>query len=374
MKLLIAGEIFTPDIGGPATYSQKIASELTVCGWQVDLICYSDKKNKDSFNFKVFRIIRSKIKGWHYIKYFFKLLHLARSCDLIYAQGPVSSGLPAILVGKIFRKKVVVKVVGDYAWEQARNLKATEAGIDEFQSLKLSGKIKNLKKIESFVCASANKVIVPSQYLKRIVMGWGVEEDKIKVVYNSFEQIKIVDKKNRNKDLVVSVGRLVPWKGFDVLINLMPELLEFNPNFILKIFGNGPDKNKLKELIDELNLKEKVFIDNITHEKLINELFAAGVFVLNTGYEGLSHTILEAMAAEVPIVTTNIGGNPELIENNKNGFLVEYNNKEELKKAILKIYSQPELAQSFIDASRIKLEKFTFENMINETILALQSV
>ncbi len=127
-------------------------------------------------------------------------------------------------------------------------------------------------------------------------------------------------------------------------------------------------------MIDELNLKEKVFIDNITHEKLINELFAAGVFVLNTGYEGLSHTILEAMAAEVPIVTTNIGGNPELIENNKNGFLVEYNNKEELKKAILKIYSQPELAQSFIDASRIKLEKFTFENMINETILALQSV
>ena len=82
-------------------------------------------------------------------------------------------------------------------------------------------------------------------------------------------------------------------------------------------------------MINKLNLKEKVFITNLDHQALLEELSGAGIFVLNTGYEGLSHTILEAMAAEVPIVTTNIGGNPELIENNQNGILVEYNNKEE---------------------------------------------
>lgn len=374
MKLLIAGEIFTPDIGGPATYSQKIAQELSARGWQIDLLCYSSKKIKDQFNFKVYRIIRSKIKGWHYIKYFFKLFVLAFRADLIYAQGPVSSGLPAVLVSKILRKKLVVKVVGDYAWEQARNLKITEAGIDDFQNLKLSGKINFLKKIESFVCQKANLVIVPSQYLKKIVLGWGVNQNKIKVIYNSFDPVKLINKKTPDQNLIVSVGRLVPWKGFDVLINLMPELLEFNPNFILKIFGDGPQKSQLEDLINKLNLKEKVFITNLDHQALLEELSGAGIFVLNTGYEGLSHTILEAMAAEVPIVTTNIGGNPELIENNQNGILVEYNNKEELKRAILKIYSEPELRQKFIATSKTKLEKFTFENMIKETILALQSL
>ncbi len=367
MKLVIAAEIFPPDIGGPATYSKILAEQLSKQGWPVKLICYSTKIENDKYPFTVIRILRGQSTLSRYWQYLWYLLKMAnQDCDLIYAMGPLSSGLPAIIVGFLLSKKVVVKVVGDYAWEQARNLGNTEIGIDEFQKQNLSGKIGWLKKIEKFVCQKAAKVIVPSQYLKRIVSGWEVKENKIEVIYNSFE-LKLTDSP-KDKDLIISIGRLVPWKGFDTLIGLMPELLQDNPSFRLEIYGDGPQKEKLESLIAKLDLSKKVLIKNVIHDELMLKLASAEIFILNTAYEGLSHTILEAMAAGTPVITTNIGGNPELITDQKNGLLVEYNNKEQLKAAILKLYNNSELRQKFVENSKSVLEKFSFENMINQTI------
>lgn len=369
MKLLIAAEIFPPDIGGPATYSQKLAEELSKHqGWQVKIICYSDKIENDN----VIRILRQKNPIKHYLNYSLKLLKLAKDCDLIYAQGPISSGLPAIIVGFLRAKKVVVKVVGDYAWEQARNLGKTNLGIDEFQKQRPTGKIGWLKKIEGFVCGKATKVIVPSQYLKGIVMGWGVPEEKIEAIYNSFEFRKL--ELQKNKETIISIGRLVPWKGFIVLIEAVSELIGENYNFNLTIIGEGPEGNKLREKIKSLNLDHKITIAALPHNLVLETLNIAAIFVLNSEYEGLSHTILEAMASEVPIIATNTGGNPELIKDQENGILIEYNNKEQLKETILKLYNNPELRQKFIENSKEVLKKFTFENMINQTIKTLQSV
>ena len=75
----------------------------------------------------------------YYYKYFKQLKELATDADLIYAQGPVGSGKPALKVKKQTNKKLVVKVVGDYAWEQARGAGKTELGIDAFQNQKFGG-------------------------------------------------------------------------------------------------------------------------------------------------------------------------------------------------------------------------------------------
>ena len=77
---------------------------------------------------------------WHYFKYFCRLFFLSINFDTIYAMGPVSAGYPASRVAKFLGKKFVVKVVGDYAWEQARNLKLSKLEIDDFQQEKLVGK------------------------------------------------------------------------------------------------------------------------------------------------------------------------------------------------------------------------------------------
>ena len=90
------------------------------------------------------------------------------------------------------------------------------------------------------------------------------------------------------------------------------------------------------------------------------EYFKAGdIFVLNTGYEGFSHFLLEAMAMEIPIITTKVGGNAELIENGKEGILVEYNNKEELNKKIIELVKDETLTNRLVEQAKIKVAEFS---------------
>lgn len=372
MKVLLAAEIFPPDIGGPATYTVKLANALIKHGNQVEVVCYSTENQQDDFQFKVHRIIRSKFKLPHYYKYEKTLEKLASNFDVIYAMGPVGSGKSAMKVAKKLNKKLIVKVVGDYAWEQAQGAGKTNLLLDDFQKEKFSGKIGMLQKIERTVCQNANRVIVPSQYLKKIVSGWGVSEENIEVVYNS----KDIDHKIENQssqNTIISVGRLVSWKGFDTLIKIIAELDKDGVDLNLNIFGKGPDLERLNKLIADLKLEKKVSINHIAQNEVALKLANAQMFVLNTGYEGLSHAILEAMATGTPVIASNLGGNPELITDDENGILFEYNNKEQIKEAILKLHNDPELRQKFADNSKHKLQNFTFEKMINDTIKVLRN-
>lgn len=378
MKIIIAAEIFPPDIGGPATYSTRLAGELLARGHDVKLICYGEKDDV-KYSPSPIRISRQNKLPVRYVKYFWSLLKMSFSADVIYAQGPVSSGWPALWVKKILGKKLVVKVVGDYAWEQARNAKIFSGSLEDFQKLRFSGKTSWLKRIEKKVCQKADAVIVPSCYLKNIVAGWGVVGEKIKVVYNSFTKINLMIGKNQakekiklNGDLILSIGRLVGWKGFPALIEIMPRLLSVNPNFKLIIIGEGPEKETLEKKISSLKLQDKIFLTGkINYPEIILYLKAVDLFVLNSGYEGLSHTILEAMAAGVPIIASKIGGNLELIKHNYNGWLVDYNDKEALFNSILNLWRDKNLQNKFTDNSEKFLEKFEFSKMIEETIKVL---
>ncbi|MDD2807007.1 MAG: glycosyltransferase family 4 protein [Patescibacteria group bacterium] len=365
MKLVIAADIFPPDIGGPATYSLKLAEKLTALGWQVKLVCYSDQEHQDNFSFAVARINRQHHVIARYWRYFVILFSLSADADVIYAQGPVSAGLPAALVAKLLKKKLVVKIVGDYAWEYARNSKKSTLGIDEFQTARLTGKVRRLKKIETWVCRRADKIITPSFYLKKIVSGWGINDGKIEVIYNSEPTSRYtISPAAINKNQLLSVGRLVPWKGFEVLIEVVKELNDQNDHFNLIILGDGPDKKNLVKKISSFGASEFVLIKTASQLEVVDEMSQSGIFILNSGYEGLSHTILEAFSAGVPVIASNIGGNPELITDGENGILVEYNNKEQLKAAIIKIANDDELRKSFIDKSTTVLENFSESRML----------
>ena len=107
MKVLIATSIFPPDIGGPATYSKILADELPKHGVDVDVLSYGFISHEAP---KIFR----------YLFYFLKIFKRAFGADLIYAQDPVF-GLAPCVASLILRKPFVLKVVGDYAWEQGVN-------------------------------------------------------------------------------------------------------------------------------------------------------------------------------------------------------------------------------------------------------------
>jgi glycosyltransferase involved in cell wall biosynthesis len=379
-KIFIAAEIFPPEVGGPATYAVNLANTLNSQGWDVRILCYG-KPDKGVLNngIKINWVLGTLPIYFKYLYYFRMLCWFSRGYKTIYAMGPVASGLPASWVAELFNKKLIVKVVGDYAWEQAMNSGKTNLLIDDFQKEKFGGKIGKLQKIERQVCKKADVVITPSEYLKNIVKDWGVEKDKIKVVYNSYNInrkyfISADEEKKRNN--IVSVGRLVPWKGFETLIKVIYELNKEGNNFKLNIVGKGPEKEKLLKIIKEQNLEDNIKINYLKQEKVGEAILNSEIFVLNTGYEGLSHVILETLGAGTPVITTNVGGNPELIQNGFNGTLVEYNNKKQLKKSILDLHNDVKLKQKYIkngDMTRNKPE-FSGKKMIKDTINVVENL
>ncbi len=218
---------------------------------------------------------------------------------------------------------------------------------------------------------------MPSNYLKKIVMMWGVKEEKIKVVYNAVALKDAIESKEelRKKfeikgSIIFSAGRLVPWKGFELLIEIMKDL----PDSKLLIAGEGPLREKLEKKIKDLDLKNKVkLVGRLEQDDLLKKIKASDLFVLNTGYEGLSHQLLEVMKVGTPIITTEVGGNPEVIENNKDGILVGYNDKEAIVSAISSILIDNK-GENFVKNAKDKLSLFGKKRMIIETIKVLENI
>jgi len=409
MKVLITTGIFPPDIGGPASYGSTLARELSK-NFSVALITYSSRsKFPDDKNqpFKIVRVAKWIPKFLRHIVFFLKTLSAAKDADVIFSLNAVSAGLPSLWAAKMGKKKFFVKIVGDYAWETAVNKSKTFFLIDDFQKPKRRGWIGILHKLQTKVCKGADSVIVPSAYLANMVKNWGVPEGKIKVVYNGVDPVRSrardevaspsrtagaatsngvdfkkadMSKEEARKEIgiagniILSVGRLVPWKGFRMLIKIMPQLLEINQFVRLVIAGDGPERRALDSIIKNMRLENKVFLVGGKSKRELSILMAAAdVFILNTAYEGFSHQILEAMAAGVPVVTTAVGGNREVIRQGENGFMVRYNDEFNLMEAIKTIWQTPELRERFIEEGRKTVERFSREKMISETVKILTS-
>ena len=386
-KITIAAGSFWPDIGGPSSYIKTIAPRLVDAGFSIDLIARSKKKKypEDSeIGWMIHRIKNLPGKPLNYLRYFLKLLKVAKNSMTIYAQGPVSSGCPAYLANKFLKKKFIVKITGDYAWEQfhVKNPNLDIVDVLDFQNKKISGKFNILRKIQMKVAQAADKVIVPSRFLAKVVGYWGVKNENIKVVYNGtdFKPVQMEKEKARREigisgNVILSAGRLVPWKGFRMLIKVMPELLS-NDQFVrLGIGGEGPEMENLKLMKNNLGLNGKVFLVGKKSQKELKiYLAAADIFVLNTAYEGFSHQILEAMASGVPVITTNAGGNTELIKQGENGFMVKYNDELNLIEAIKGVFDNKNIREKFIKEGRKTARKFTVKKMTDETIEVFNSL
>ncbi|MEK7091545.1 MAG: glycosyltransferase, partial [Patescibacteria group bacterium] len=212
--ILVATGLFPPDIGGPATYSKILLEELPNRGFEVQILSFG--------------VVRHYPKVIRHLSYLIRVWRQLATVERIYALDPVSVGWPVLLACFFRRRSYWLRVAGDYAWEQGAQRFGVETQLDEFSvsSQGYAWPVQILKKVQTLVAKRAERIIVPSHYLKKIVSNWGIAPEKITVIYNAFENeisqneslSLIVDK----KPILFSVGRLVPWKGFSTLITLMP--------------------------------------------------------------------------------------------------------------------------------------------------------
>ncbi len=371
MKILIATGIYPPDIGGPATYSKLLNDELPKRGIGVAILSFGEVR-------KLPKVIR-------HCAYFFKLLKRSKGCDIIYAQDPVSVGLPTLLACKITGKKFFIRVAGDYAWEQAAQRHGVEDSIDEFQKKKYGFRTELLRSVQRFVVGRAHTVITPSIYFRSLVAGWSKRQKRVFHIYNGIEFPAITQSKNdarnqlgipSNSLAVVSAGRLVPWKGFFKLIDVIENLTKSataKSHYKLYIIGDGPDRSSLEKYVADKDLKSNVVLTgSIPRQRLFSYLIAANAFVLNTSFESFSFQIVEAMHAGAPVVSTDIGNIAEIVEDGKSGILLKPDDKEAFEAAILKVMNEPRFREEMVANAREKSKFFSINRTLDELCKLLE--
>ncbi len=368
-RLLIATPLYPPDIGGPATFAKMAVEEFPKRGVSVSLALFGDVLRLPS--------------GIRHLLFFLTVLRKGRNADVILALDPLGVGLPSAFAAKILRKPFILRVAGDRAWETGVQRSGISESLDTF-SAKRSGvfSLRIIQRLQRFVCSLARVCIVPSEYFKTILLNWGVTEGKIQVVYSAFEEPRDVgDKATARKELnlsgtiVLSAGRLVPWKGFGMLIDLMPEMRKQCNDLTFIVVGEGPERVALERKISELNLKEHIILTGkLDQKKLFSYIVASDAFVLNTGYEGFSHQLLEVMALGVPVVTTAVGGNVEIIRDGEEGLLVGYNDRDALKRTLVRLLSDEHLRRELAAKARQRIEAFGEEKAIVELVSLVNNI
>jgi len=307
MKILIATGIFPPEIGGPATYAALLRDEL--------------EKRGDKVIVLAFREVRRHSRWLRHLIYFSRILKEGRTSDLIFTQDTISTGFPSVMAAFFLRKKVVMRVAGDHAWEQAQQQYKVTDSIDEFQTKKYSLKIELMRSIQRYSVRHADVVITPSNYFSALVSGWLQNTREVKTIYNGIDLTVEFEKELKFPELtIISAGRLVPWKGFDTLIDALSEM----PRWKLLIAGDGPDKERLRAIAAEKGVADRVtFLGQISRPELFAVIHRSHICALLSTFESFSFQIVEAMHVGVPVIASDIGNLEEIIETGKNGVLID---------------------------------------------------
>ena len=362
-KILIATPLYPPSTGGPATFAQFAETHVAAFGGRVTVR-----------SFEPFLAGPYIIRHLRFLRILFKDAH---GVDTVLALDPLGVGMPALIAARLHGKRFVVRIAGDRAWETGQDRYGVRESLELFARRRLVAvPLIILKWLQWTVANLADAIIVPSEYMRSVVASWGIPEERISVVYSSIERATIAESRDAlrarykmHTPTIFSAGRLVPWKGFAVLIELVPALIEKFPNVHLYIAGDGPQKEQLRVIIKDKKLSEYVTLfGRLSRDDVARYAKASDVFVLNTGYEGFSHQLLEVMDQGTPIVATRVGGNPELIMDGENGLLVGYNDAAALTAALAKILGDAALARALGDRGRASLDRFTSENSLTALI------
>lgn len=365
MKILIATPLYPPEIGGPATHTKMLEEELPKYGIQFETV--------------PFQLVHKYPKIIRHLSYGYFLFKRARDVSFIYTLDGVSVGFPALVVSKLRRKPLVLRLGGDYAWEQGKQRFGVTRTLDDFtkeDKKQYAFFLRTLVWVQQRVAAYAFHIVLPSNYLASIVRQWPVDANKIKVISSSIDDLVLSYKPDVPDDSdtakIVSAGRLVPWKGFADLIEAVTQLSDKSAKLV--IVGEGPERTEIEKVLREKDIAKQVTLTGqMSKVELLRICADARAFVLNSSYEGLSHQLLEVMAIGIPVIATNVAGNAELVQDEVNGLLVPVGDTTSLKNALERLLTDEELRARIIKGGKETVQKFTPDAVMKEFLTLAHS-
>ena len=384
MRVLFVCGIYPPDAGGPALYARRLSREMVRNGHEVRVITLADAAGPfDDDGVLVERIQRFESTGHtaRSRRYWNLIRKHGRWAQLIYDNGcPWDTGFPCLVAKPFTRRPIVVKITGDVPWELLRFRRLIDDSLDDFQTKKYPAKYAALRWTQRFIVQRANHVITPSRYLQKLVLGWGADPGRVSVILNALNEGALdYDRSAPGPHLpvpedsfkVCTVARLVPHKGIDYIVDAVSNL----PGASLLIIGDGYERPLLDDQIKRLHVQDRVaLLGRLPHHDVLRVLSRSDLFVLNSEYEGLPHSVLEAFTLGVPAVVTDICGNPEVVTHGHNGFLVPVRDARALQARIKELMDNPGLRATFVQRSHEKLKDFSWRRLYNSTMALFEDV
>ena len=236
-----------------------------------------------------------------------------------------------------------------------------------------------IKRLWYVVQKRSDKIVTVSNSLKDVLIRkGGIRPDKITVIHNGIGLVNtqcdpIMEQKMRqelsidNSDRIIGcVGTLRSVKGHKYLIQAMPLILDKFPHTCLVLVGDGPLRNDLERLAEKLKVRERIMF--LGYRPDVSELMNIfDIFILPSLSEGLSNVLLEAMAASKPVIATNVGGNPEVVEDGRTGLLVPPKDPKKIAEAVNELLDNKNkrLEMGKAGLERVK-EKFSISKTVRE--------
>ena len=233
-----------------------------------------------------------------------------------------------------------------------------------------------IKKIEVFLHKRIKLIIANAKAVKKNIIDEGAPKNKVKVIHNGFVKPKPQKEKSSNslkkklgikeKSFVFLIlANLIPYKNHRLVIEAVDSLRKIiKKEFKVIFLGSGQNEYKkfLKDLIKKRKIKKYFIFKNRT-KYIYNFLSITNVGISSSQEEGLSNSLIEFMSFGIPTIATKVGGNSE-ITNNRNGFLIESNNKEQLVKAMKTLMSDKKLLNDKSIKSIKDSKKFNLKKMV----------
>jgi glycosyltransferase involved in cell wall biosynthesis len=357
-KVLVLNYEYPPLGGGAATATYNLLEQLKKeKDINVTLLTSSVGKYEEEDvgrNIKIIRLDIGKEGDLHnqsnknLLKYSFKafrwMLRNRKEYDLIHAFFGIPCGFLAMLIGKPY----IVSLRGSDVPFYSKKYEKLDKYI--FQHL------------SKLIWKRAKYVVANSEGLRDLAYETYDKKD-IGVIYNGVDTNMFKPKGKGEGFTIVSTSRLTERKGLNYLIEAFGEFQKGKDNVRLIFYGDGDQREELESMVGELNIQDKTkFEGEASREDIAESIPRCHVFVLPSKNEGMSNSLLEAMASGLAIIATDVGGTKELVDSS-NGIVVEKENSREIKEGLERLYNDRELVNRMGRESRKKAEVMSWERM-----------
>jgi glycosyltransferase involved in cell wall biosynthesis len=374
VNVLVVSGIWPPDVGGPASHAPDVADFLSSRGHRVEVVTTA-AAIPAARGYPVFWASRSIPKGLLHVRAAALVAKRASKADVVYTTGMFGRSSAGAVAA---RRPYVVKLTADPAFERARRRGEAVGNVDEFQRGGGGARGRAYRVARDAELQRAAHIICPSAWLRELVLSWGVDEARVSVLANPTPVLPELAPREElrasfglNGATLAFAGRLTVQKSLGVALEALAQV----EGVSIVLAGEGNEREPLERRAAELGLGARVrFLGAQPRERVVELFRAADASILSSSWENFPHTVVEALAAGTPVISTRTGGVAEVVTDGVNGLLVPPGDPDAFAGAVRRFFADAELRERLRAAAVASVADYAPERVLGRLEDVLREV